>query len=380
MRDGVVFIQSEEEKRRYLKQYHPKCTLYTYSDNELSHPTNVKFRRDDFFIPRNNNEEGEKQYLSQFFNENCSNILFTSINNVIFKYEYYKEFFFIEADYLNDGLVMHFLPKYINCMDNIIIQNDQDIMHNIPPEIFYGESQNTDITLKHHINNKELTLEEQNICVNAILNYDYSSEILTSDEILYAQSLINYESLESFNINDVLDDDVFVKIIEKLVLSIYDTSETGLSEYIIPINESLKYSNNIEIHAIYQYPSNVDSIDHVLGVLDKTNKDNWNKTTLMERTIDDNRFIQNNKVDNYEYSIDNTILQAKIPKYHVDKEPNVDYIITNKYINDALYSEDYKKSYFEDVLSNEQYAFREWVDEDMIDDFEQITQTNSEVE
>lgn len=72
--------------------------------NELSHPTNVKFRRDDFFIPRNNNEEGEKQYLSQFFNENCSNILFTSINNVIFKYEYYKEFFFIETDYLNDGL------------------------------------------------------------------------------------------------------------------------------------------------------------------------------------------------------------------------------------------------------------------------------------
>lgn len=104
----------------YLKRYHQKFIIKIETDEnhdpeEIQSVVNLKISLDSLPV-----------LSANIYNDDYSNIAFTDNDNHIFKYEYYKGWFYIRCDYLTNGLIMHVLPKEVNNMDYLILHNDED--------------------------------------------------------------------------------------------------------------------------------------------------------------------------------------------------------------------------------------------------------------
>lgn len=239
-KEGYIYLQTDSDKKEYLDLYHPKYQLEIkdIDDDELnksnlSYPINLKFNINCLFSD------------NPFFNKEYSNIIFTSEKNVIFKYEYFDDIFYIETDYLSDGLMMHILPKYINSMDNILIQT------------------------------------------------------YTNDDLKF-------------------------------------TTSSGFRECSIALNDKIKYNSNIEVHSKYKASTN----NHLLGLLDNTNKNFWNKKSISSFNSAPNENLNINFIENSKEDIKtNTLQQFKDINYSTDYNPDNTYMSLQKYFNDNCYSE-----------------------------------------
>lgn len=386
IKDGSVFLKTNSKKRSYLNMYHPYCEV-SFIDSELvlDNKTNLKFRKDTFF-PMDDNEK-----LKELCNEECSNIVFTSNNDnfQIFKYEYYKGWFYIECDYLSDGLLMHFLPKCVNSMDSIIIENDRTLLNKIlfsddltSEQFIFDkneyESSSTDKKyLETYSFSKDKVDEYSELIKDLYENYNQLSsdkKIISFDDILYSYDLLFDENGNKRNLdfNQLLKEDkdydinIFYNTVFNLIyLNAYlkEVSSSVISEYIIPLQNS-DYDNTIEINTVYRYDSTNNFDKNVIGVLDNTNKNSWNATTLMTylESNNKNKINQNNRLENDIYNI-NEEKNIFSDGYNVSRAEYQ--MLTNKYINDNLYSEDFKISE-KDFNDFSQYIYETWHEENEV--------------
>lgn len=386
IKDGSVFLKTNSKKRSYLNMYHPYCEV-SFIDSELvlDNKTNLKFRKDTFF-PMDDSEK-----LKELFNEECSNIVFTSNNDnfQIFKYEYYKGWFYIECDYLSDGLLMHFLPKCVNSMDSIIIENDRTLLNKIlfsddltSEQFIFDkneyESSSTDKKyLETYSFSKDKVDEYSELIKDLHENYNQLSsdkKIISFDNILYSYDLLFDENGNKRNLdfNQLLKEDkdydinIFYDTVFNLIyLNAYlkEVSNSVISEYIIPLQNS-DYDNTIEINTVYRYDSTNNFDKNVIGVLDNTNKNSWNATTLMTylESSNENKINQNNRIENDIYNI-NEEKNIFSDGYNVSRAEYQ--MLTNKYINDNLYSEDFKISE-KDFNDFSQYIYETWHEENEV--------------
>lgn len=108
-------LLTNEGKKEFLKSnFHP------YFDISLS--TNIKEENINGFvnitIPLEKlNEFNDMEALSFLFNEEYNNVIFTSDDNSIFKYEIYQDVYFIRMEPFSSVLRMHIIPKKYDASD-----------------------------------------------------------------------------------------------------------------------------------------------------------------------------------------------------------------------------------------------------------------------
>lgn len=122
-------ILSEEGKKEFLK-----TKFHQFIDITLANNINNIYQSVNFVLPLENIENETTVVLQKnFFNDEFNNVVFTAFDDYdsIYKYEFYKNRFFIKLKPFSKIIRMHFVPKKYDASnaktdDNILFFKDQN--------------------------------------------------------------------------------------------------------------------------------------------------------------------------------------------------------------------------------------------------------------
>ena len=256
-------------------------------------------------------ENSDISVLYPYFNSEMTNIVFTPKNDyeTIYKFEVYKNMIYVRLNPYSKQIIMHLLPKYYDCSNNLLIFKDEMIQDN-----------NINITNDYyHYPEKDF--------INAYYQTNMEDRDRTNPDI----SGDDYDS-EDWNYNTFCD-------------------------FSYDISNSTKNFNNLQINAGYRYNNSTPYYSvHYTGVRDYTSFTIEDRCTLVDANYDG--ITASNNITQHHYNENSLYIpkpddSEEIYAYaDIDRLNDIDWenydstMIgslhhkTIKYINDSMYAEE----------------------------------------
>ena len=286
-------LLNEDGKKEFLKSnFHPYFDINLKSD--IIPTQTLQFVN--ITLPL---QEIDKQYsledLKIFFNDQYNNVVFTSSQDDLYRYEFYHDIYFIRAEPFDSTIRMHILPKKYDASNTL---------SNFPVLFFKDEKQ---------------TIDETNFnCTDEYIRYKNRNPI----NLYYTE----------------------------------DTKQTANGLYKFDIRQQAKDFNNLQINLGYSYNDSnpTNDLKHYTGILDESDETGaplsqsefteWNMS-LMDANYDNNCDYTNvSKMQEF-----NNIWPTNTIPYNDEEHSvgfnnphtiNTVYHKTIKYFNDDIYIEE----------------------------------------
>lgn len=279
-----------------LKDFHPYAQI-NLDNVKNEHTQNIEFVN--LKIEEKYIKDNLKDSYLKFYKEPYQNLVFTSTSLDIYKYQYYKGYFYIRTNgpiKEDKILLIHFLDKKENLMTlDLLLWKDDEL--DTDKDIVVTTKKDENPNRKHYLGPDDNYYSKK----KDKFYLAYQEQDLNGDIV----GIRTKEDNENYPISSKFKKELGLQVKKDINGDwVKEDYKENIGEYIIYLPDKIRYLINMEIHAQYKYlDSSSQPKIHYLGIKDETlyesafdgiegDRDDTDRETLIELNSDFQDIIQ----------------------------------------------------------------------------------------